>query len=34
MHGKSFTGDYLMKVGMEVFSWEAGQSHVVELTAL
>ena len=34
IHGKSFTGDYLMKVGMEVFSWEAGQSHVVELTAL
>ena len=32
-HGLSFSGDYLMKVGLEVFSQEAAQSHVVELTA-
>ena len=32
-HGRSFSGDYLMKVGLEVFSQEAAQSHVVELTA-
>ena len=33
-HGMCFSGDYLMKVGLEVFSCDAGQSHVVELTAL
>ena len=32
-HGQSFSGDYLMKVGLEVFSQEEAQSHVVELTA-
>lgn len=31
--GKVFTGDYLMKVGLDVFSAEDGTSHVFEFTA-
>ena len=32
-HGKLFSGDYLMKVGLNVFGTDALQSHVVKLTA-
>ena len=32
-HGKTLSGDYLMKVGMEVFTFGSMQSHVVRLTA-
>lgn len=31
--GKSYTGDFLMKVGVSVFSASDGTSHVLELTA-
>ena len=32
-HGKTFSGDYLMKIGLEVFGSQPMQSHVVEFTA-
>ena len=32
-NGKVFSGDYLMKVGLEVLGWFPTQSHVIELTA-
>lgn len=32
-HGKVYSGDYLMKVGLDVFGFASMQSHVVELTA-
>ena len=32
-NGKVFSGDYLMKVGLNVFGFAATQSHVIELTA-
>lgn len=32
-NGKTFSGDYLMKVGLSVFSCNSTESHVVELTA-
>ena len=31
--GKVYSGDYLMKVGLNVFGFTATQSHVIELTA-
>jgi alpha-galactosidase len=31
--GKTFSGDYLMKVGLDVLSYNGATSHVVELTA-
>jgi alpha-galactosidase len=31
--GQTFTGDYLMKVGLDVLSYNGATSHVVELTA-
>ena len=30
---KVFSGDYLMKVGLDVFRFQPGQSRVIELTA-
>lgn len=33
-NGQTYTGDYLMKVGIEVFGFAAIQSHVLELTAM
>ena len=33
-NGQTYTGDYLMKVGIEVFGFAATQSHVLELTQL
>lgn len=33
VNGKVFSGDYLMKVGLNVFGFAATQSHVIELTA-
>lgn len=33
-NGQAYTGDYLMKVGIEVFGFAATQSHVLELTAM
>ena len=30
---KTYSGDYLMKVGLNVFGFTATQSHVIELTA-
>lgn len=33
-NGQTYTGDYLMKVGIEVFGSAATQSHVLELTAM
>ena len=32
-HGKVFSGDYLMKVGLDVFGFQPTRSHVIELTA-
>ena len=32
-NGKVFSGDYLMKVGLNVFGLATTQSHVIELTA-
>ena len=32
-HGKVFSGDYLMKIGLDLFSTGSMQSRVVELTA-
>jgi alpha-galactosidase len=32
-NGKTFTGDYLMKYGLDLFSYERNTSRVVELTA-
>ena len=32
-NGKVFSGDYLMKVGLNVFGFAQTQSHVLELTA-
>ncbi|MDE7188736.1 MAG: GH36 C-terminal domain-containing protein, partial [Muribaculaceae bacterium] len=32
-NGKVFTGDYLMKVGLDVFTWHHNTSTVIELTA-
>lgn len=32
-NGKVFSGDYLMKVGLDVFSFAQTQSHVIEVTA-
>ena len=32
-NGKVYSGDYLMKVGLDVFGFAATQSHVVEFTA-
>lgn len=32
-HGMVCSGDYLMKVGLDVFGFAATQSHVIELTA-
>ena len=32
-NNKIFTGDYLMKVGLNVFSWHHNTSCVLELTA-
>ena len=32
-HGRTLSGDYLMKVGLNVLSGSATRSHVVELTA-
>ncbi|WP_317417128.1 alpha-galactosidase [Phocaeicola coprophilus] len=34
LNGQTYTGDYLMKVGIEVFGFAATQSHVLELTAM
>lgn len=31
-HGKVFSGDYLMKIGLDVLGFKPMQSHVVELT--
>ena len=31
--GELFSGDYLMKVGLDVFGFRPTQSHVIELTA-
>lgn len=31
--GQSFSGDYLMKVGLDILSFNEGTSHVLELTA-
>ena len=31
--GKIYSGDYLMKVGLDIFGFSATQSHVIELTA-
>ena len=31
-NGKTYSGDYLMKVGLDVFGFKAMQSRVVELT--
>ncbi len=33
-NGQTYTGDYLIKVGIEVFGFAATQSHVLELTAM
>ena len=33
-NGKVFSGDYLMKVGLNVFGYAATQSHVIELSAM
>lgn len=33
-NGQTYSGDYLMKVGIEVFGFAATQSHVLELTAM
>lgn len=33
-NGQTYTGDFLMKVGIEVFGFAATQSHVLELTAM
>lgn len=33
-NGQTYTGDYLMKVGIEVFGFAATQSHVLELTTM
>lgn len=33
-NGKIFSGDYLMKAGIDVFGFQQTQSHVIELTAL
>ena len=32
-NGKVYSGDYLMKVGLEVFGFAHTQSHVIEITA-
>lgn len=32
--GKVYSGDYLMKVGLDVFGFVRAQSHVIELTAM
>ena len=32
-NGKVYSGDFLMKVGIDVFGFAATQSHVIELTA-
>ena len=32
-NGQVLSGDYLMKVGLEVLGWFPLQSHVIELTA-
>ena len=32
-NGKTFSGDYLMKVGIPVFSTKENNSHVLEITA-
>lgn len=32
-NGKTYTGDYLMKVGLNVFSWNHNTSKVIELTS-
>lgn len=32
-NGKIFTGDFLMKVGLNVFSWRHNSSKVIEITA-
>lgn len=32
-NGKSFTGDYLMKVGLDAFTWKHNTSTVIELKA-
>ena len=32
-NGKVYSGDYLMKVGLDVFGFAATQSHVIEFTA-
>ena len=32
-NGKTYSGDYLMKVGLDVFTCTTTQSHVIELTA-
>lgn len=32
-NGNSYSGDYLMKVGLSLFSFNEGTSHVIELTA-
>ena len=31
-HEKTYSGDYLMKIGLDVFGFRPMQSHVVELT--
>ena len=33
-NGKVFSGDYLMKVGLNVFGYAITQSHVIELSAM
>ena len=33
-NGKVFSGDYLMKVGLNVFGYATTQSHVIELSAM
>ena len=32
-NGKVYSGDYLMKVGLKVFTFKYAQSHVIEITA-
>ena len=32
-NGKVYSGDYLMKVGLEVFTFKYAQSHIIEITA-
>ena len=33
-HGKTYSGEYLMQVGISLFSSRATTSHVIEITEL